>query len=708
MAKMNKWRNAPTLTMLKANFNNSKEEHDARVGRARQQLDALNTTGKHHIKKREGKSQVMPKVVKRNAEWRYTEISEPFLDEDDLFTCKPVSWEDKPAVAQNQALLNWQFTHQLDKQSIIDISSRKFIDEGTTFARVGWYQETRKVKETVTIWEYVVSSDPEEMQMQQEIIERALQLKSSNPYYYNQIRPDIIAAVDYYEENQEIVIAFATGEIEEEVEQVVKEQPTVDIINQNNLYLDPTANGDIKKAKFVIYLFPASRSELEASGLYSNIDKIDFSHNTILDTNYENADGTNFTFEDEARKQVIVYEYWGFYDVNNDGLLEPIVMAWVGDTLIRSELNPYPDKQIPFCAAKYRPVADQYDGESDAPLIQDNQRTIGAITRGIIDTFARNANGQRGVPNGLLDEVNYEKFANGIDYFYNPNGDPKSQIVQSTFSDIPQSALQVIQWQQSDTESLTGVKSFGNTGISGDSLGQVAAGVHAVTSTAAQRKNGILRRYKRFIIDIGKKIMAMNQEYLSEDKVIRITNEEFVNIPKDDLKGSYDVTLNISSREEDQAKAQTLAFLLQTMGNSLDFNITKRMMQEYATLEHLPEFAHDIGKMQPPQPDPSQQFELQKLQEQVRELQAKVELTRVKARAEASKTNLSDLDYVERGTGVKHDRDMEHQRAQAQANQDLEITKGLMQRNPQQNPNADANIADAIGYNMMSKQLENL
>ena len=42
---------------------------------------------------------------------------------------------------------------------------------------------------------------------------------------------------------------------------------------------------------------------------------------------------------------MVMYEYWGNYDINDDGIAEPIVCAWVGSTVIRLELNPYPDKK---------------------------------------------------------------------------------------------------------------------------------------------------------------------------------------------------------------------------------------------------------------------------------------------------------------------------------------------------------------------------
>ena len=47
------------------------------------------------------------------------------------------------------------------------------------------------------------------------------------------------------------------------------------------------------------------------------------------------VDDTEFRFQDEPRKKVLVYEYWGNYDLDGDGIAEAIVCAWTDDTILR-------------------------------------------------------------------------------------------------------------------------------------------------------------------------------------------------------------------------------------------------------------------------------------------------------------------------------------------------------------------------------------
>jgi hypothetical protein len=64
-------------------------------------------------------------------------------------------------------------------------------------------------------------------------------------------------------------------------------------------------------------------------------------------------------------------------------------------------------------------------GEPDGELLEDNQRVVGAITRGMLDTMGRSANGQTGIRKDMLDATNRRKFEKGLDYEFNPNVDPR-------------------------------------------------------------------------------------------------------------------------------------------------------------------------------------------------------------------------------------------------------------------------------------------
>ena len=170
---------------------------------------------------------------------------------------------------------------------------------------------------------------------------------------------------------------------------------------------------------------------------------------------------------------MVAYEYWGYWDIDGSGTTKPIVATFVGNTMIRLEENPYPDKKVPFVTVPYLPVPGSLYGEPDGALLEENQRIIGATTRAMVDILARSANGQTGIKKGMLDVTNKRKFDKGEDYEFNDT-DPRLGIFMHTMPEIPQSAPLMIQYHNHDAEALTGVKSF-SQGIGSQALGDVAA-----------------------------------------------------------------------------------------------------------------------------------------------------------------------------------------------------------------------------------------
>lgn len=93
-------------------------------------------------KKESPRSRVQPKLIRKQAEWRYASLSEPFLATEDIFRVNPVTYEDTYAANQNELVLNYQFNTQLNKIKLIDDYVRAAVDTGTAIIRVGWEERT--------------------------------------------------------------------------------------------------------------------------------------------------------------------------------------------------------------------------------------------------------------------------------------------------------------------------------------------------------------------------------------------------------------------------------------------------------------------------------------------------------------------------------------------------------------------------------------
>ena len=685
---LTKWKNPPTLRNLKQDLEDAKPAHDAQKAKIGGWLDNLNITGKAVVNSPAGNSRIVPKLIRKQAEWRYAALTEPFLSTDDVFKVKPVTWEDREAAQQNQLVLNNQFNTKIEKTRFVDEVVRAAVDEGTMIVRLGWAFEEEEYTEDVPVYDF--RPNPEVAPLHEQLA----QLQQTSPSQYATDVPDELKqAHDLTMQHGVPIEPFVTGQRKETKTRTLRNCPTVEVCDYRNVTIDPTCLGDLDKAGFVIYSFESSLSELEKDGKYKNLKSIQVSSNSILgEPDHATSEGaSNFNFNDTPRKKIVVHEYWGYWDIDGTGRVKPFVAAWVGNTLIRMEENPFPDKKLPFVIEQYLPVRRSIYGEPDGVLIEDNQKVAGAVTRGMIDVMGKSANGQTGVRKDMLDTTNRRKFDKGLDYEFNVNIDPRAGVHMHTYPEIPNSAQFMLQLQNMEAESLTGVKSFSG-GITGAGLGDVAAGVRGALDAASKRELGILRRLSAGMVKIGRKIISMNSEFLSDEEVVRITNEEFVTVRRDDLAGSFDLKLSISTAEEDNNKAEQLGFLLQTVGPNSDPDLVKMILSDIAKLRKMPDLAKKIESYQP-QPNPlaeeKAKLEVELLRAQInaenaraeRDMAqaqlggAKVGTEQAKASQLKSDTDLKNLDFVEQESGVKQERDLQKQGEQARAQGQLSMVQ---------------------------------
>jgi hypothetical protein len=671
----------PRVEDLKADLEEASQHHDSHVSDVNRWLDNMNVTGTAKPVKVKGRSSVVPKLIRKQAEWRYAALSEAFLADEDIYDTSPVTWEDTLAARQNGLILNYQWNTLIDKVHFIDEYVRTAVDEGTVVVRVGWESREAEVK----VPNYVAEPADEFLVP---ILQQAMALLMENPQGLQELPPELARHIQATMEAGVPMQVVQKG-FKTETQEVVN-QPTVVVCDYDSIVLDPTCKGQIKRAEFVVYKFETNLSELNKAGIYKNLDYIQLDKNAIQHDPDQTGqtDTTNFNFKDEARKKIIAYEYWGYWAIDGSGETKPFVATWVGDTLIRMEESPFPDEGLPFVSVQYLPKRKNVYGEPDGELLEDNQKIVGAATRGILDILGRSAAGQTGVRKDALDVTNQRKFDAGRDYQFNAHIDPVSAFFSHTYPELPSSAQWILELQNNEAESMTGVRAFANTGVSGEGLGRSATAARSALDAASKREIGILRRLGNGMIEIGRKIMAMNAIFLSEEEIVRVTNEQFETIKRDDLAGRVDIKLQISTAETDNAKAEELAFMLQTNGPNSDPAEVRMIRAEIARLRKMPDLAKRIEEYQP-QPDPLEErlkeleiqkleMEIQKMGSEVDENTAEAELDRAKAREAHSKADMQDLEFVEQESGVTQEREKELMGVQAQSNAARDIVNTFL------------------------------
>ena len=740
--KLTNWKNEPTVDDLKEDYvraNASYAEHRSKVEEYLKALDAPSP-----VEKSPTHSAVQPKLIRKQAEWRYAALSEPFLADSDMIHISPRSYEDGYAAKQNQIILNYQFNEELDKVHLIDTYIRCAVNEGTAVLRVGWDSYKEQVESPNTQYTIEPITDPleakkfnqiqalaqddinsevvptqwldalqvsqeETQKRQQEAQQQAQELINFQMQQIQQSGQEVDE--EQLQQMQQQIMQQAMSEVQPAMYKpvpvkrsnkwITKEinKPDVEVLDYRDLMVDPGCMGDVSKAEYMIYVFDTCKADLIKAGIYTNLDHIEDETPAWDDRYYMYADN----FRDPARKRITAYEYWGNWDINGDGTKTAIVATFVGSTMIRCELNPFPDHKPPFVIVPYLPVKNSVWGEPDGALLTDNQAIIGAVTRGMIDLLGKSANSQTGVAAGMLDSINRKRFEKGLDYQFNPAMPPQNGIFQHVYPEIPQSAFLMIQNMQQEAESLTGVRAFQGTQTS---LGNTATEVRGALDAASKREMGILRRLAKGIEEVARKILTMNALWLNDEEAIRITNSEFIKVRKDDLRGDFDLKVDISSTEQDNDKADTIAFMMQTLGNTVPQPMVQLLIAEWCRLKKMPEMEYRIKNFRP-EPDPNQQ-RLQEAQIKLAEAQAalaeaqaqKAQADAQKSMAEAQSTMVDaqlapqakqiemqsnfmqaqakskymesqarkmDLDYIQKSTGQTHREDMEKQGAQAKA-----------------------------------------
>lgn len=698
--RLTDWEKEPTVEDLREDLMMAKplhEEMEANLDRWEKNLRAQNAS-QNPSGGTEKRSKIQPKLIRKHAEWRYPTLTEPFLSNNRVFDVQPVTWEDVEAAKQNALVLNYQFETKMNKVALIDRYARSLVDKGSAILRATWIYEDRKVKKKEPVYKYAF--DDSFMEQLNEL----LILKQENPNEFSRLSPELKESVFASEENNRPVVATIVGEQEVEVIEVVKNHPQVDVCNLRSVYIDPTCEGDIEKANFIIYAYETSLSDLKRSGRkYRNLEKIHVESANALsqpDEAFGSIKNSPTNFKDNPRKKITAYEYWGYRDIDGSGITVPILATWVENVCIEMVENPMPDKKLPFVLVPYLPVDEEIYGEPDGELLEDNQLIIGAVSRGMIDLMAKSANSQTGFAKGMFDNTNRTRFLEGHDYEYNPNFDPKIHMNMHKYPEVPNSALGMINLMTVDAESLTGIKSFGSGGLTANALGSASASsaaVRGVLDAATKREMSILRRMVAGLIAVGKKIISMNAVFLQDQEVIRVTNNNFVAISRDSLAGEFDLAITISTPEADEAKAAEMSFVLQTVGNNLPFNFSQMILSEIAALRKMPHLEHAI-KNYKPEPDPLAERERMAeialkeaqaalFQAQAMEARTKAQVNGAKvpveqARAEnlQAKADADRIRMANEDSGITHQRELEKAEQQAQKDAELQYLKGLQQQ----------------------------
>ena len=635
------------------------------------------------------RSKVRPKVIKALHSYSYNELSESILSDYEVVNVTLRGADDRNVADSHSMLLNYQINEEMDFIPVVEKSAKYFEDYGSFMIRLYWNYKERKDKSTKQVIKELPEGIPPEQL--QELDNRGL------------ITPEGLLIVN------------------EAITKVVNDHPVVAVLKPNQVILGNSLDGtnSVDSLDFIASKTYSTINLLKATKKYTNLDKIGV-RDIIASNNDSNTDNDNFETEEYSysddytdgiesvsgddeedtrltgNELVIVTEFWTKAMVEER--MEVVVVTYVGSTIISSEISPFGiEVGYPFARGVYSYSRENklYDGEPDTLDLEENQKIIGAVTRGMIDILAKTANGQVGMAHGFLDPSEEKKKEAGDSYKFNPGLDPSRAVVIEKFPELPQSGLDMLMLMQNNMESSSGKKMFGE-GLSSNSYGEVATGINAAVNVTTQRLVSRVRRFQKPFVEIFKKLSEVNKTFITEDKMITLSDGEYRVLKKDDLNSNVNIKIKVSTPELDNKAANDLAFMIQTLGETVTPDIKNILLADVARLKKRPDLAKLLESIPPPQPSPMEvekhQLEIELLKAQIANEYAKAEenktdgqLNLAKAETEAAKIGVlsstkdkQDLDFLEQRQGIDTSKKMQLENQKHTNNMESTAMKAML------------------------------
>ena len=627
------------LKELLTNFNDAKSAKEPINKKIAEWIDLYN--GKPYGNESKARSQIVVRDVYKTIESIKPNLTEPFVGSNRVIDSLPYTAAGEESSEASEKMLNWQFSTQQDRRQFMDILADVLTKEGTVWVKNEWKYDDEEFRTPMTV--------PKQM------------------------LPMITEEYEVVADNGDSV------DIEIVEVNILVNESNLRICRNEHIFPDPTAEQD-EDIQFVIHQYDTTMNDLKASGVYKNLDDLemkraDHRDNTSLGslrdaeaTDFGRRTGT-FKYSDKARNKITIVEYWGLYDINDDGEAVPIIATWdrENEVCIRMEENPMPDKAIPFERATY--IAEPFSlwGKALADPMADGQKIHTAFMRGFIDNASLANNGQKFIQKGGIDQQNFRRMVNGEKHIY-MNQNPAEVMQDGSYNEMPSSVFNVYEMVESQNEGITGISRI-NQGLDAGAMSQTATGVSTLTSMSQRRLLDTVRNVANLLRKLFRRQLAYSLHFLEEEDWHRITGMQK---PQGELGKDFDIKIDLITDAQKQSKIGQFNLMMQNLqyvGDGVKFEMGNHILSKYFELFDEPYLADMIKNQEPPQPDPMQQqmqqLEMQKLQAEIAERQsraqenqvdmdlksAKADNERAKSRQTHSNADTTDLDFLRKQSG---------------------------------------------------------
>lgn len=512
-------------------------------------------------------------------EWALPSLMKVFAGGDEVITVTGVSEEDERNAEVMQELLGYQLQRQNKFFPILYNWMKDALITGMGIVKCYWDRAETYRDETVIINDRAY----------QELVGTGVEIVSVSP-------PD----------------QFGDMQVTYKSPYYLRNSPKIENILVSEFLYSSDAK-DLNEANFVAHKKKVTMSylrEREREGVYANVDDIKPRNEGTWDVDeVEEAIGDGyhqtFTSKEEARKEVTIYECYTKLDINNDGVLEDVIITVCEDTILRLEPN-YMGRHPFFAISPTKDPHRVWVKRSYAELIGELQHLKVALTRQIVQNVALTND-----PKMVLaeDAINIDDYVEGRAVIRKKADHPMHDVAMAMpVNQLSPWTFQFLEYIEGQKENRTGITRY-NQGLDAHSLNKTATGIQAILGQSSQRLELIARMFAETgIHELFRFMVSLNQKFIDQDTVIRLTNKE-LHISPDDLDGNFDLVVNagitIATKESTQMTLQTmLTALMQANAAGMPvvtpdnvYNIFKRWL-EAAGFKNYTDFITDPSVIQ--------------------------------------------------------------------------------------------------------------
>lgn len=628
------------LDIIENDLKNARELHDEQLQRIQEWVERFE--GEPYGNEVDGKSKIVWKLGKKQGNILVSNLIKPFIATPEIVNFTPRTYKDVHKAHIYEKVVNHFWSNDFDHNKFLKDVGKVMVKEGTAIVRCGW----EKVDKTETFMVPQLAMD-----VRLKMIEQGYKVEEQNPGGpYKITKPNIVV-----------------------------NRPTAKLLRNEDVYIDPTADS-FDEIQYLIYEYVVTLSDLKSQPhLYDQeavkkLEKImdredDIKRDDQIERYTDSVSDdkgmynpSNAQFIDKTRRKVRIYEYWGVFDMDGDGINEPIVASvarYTDDSdgvILRMERNPFPLGKIPFIIIPLYDVEYELYGSGIMDLVDDEQRVMTAIVRGIIDNMAKSNNGQTFFKKNALDVVNLNRLRRGDPFVeINTTDSINNAVTTGNFNQLPPALFNFWSIVDQQSEVMTGVLKT-MQGLPGSELKASTSNFATMMSQSQIRLLDITNNLTSGLKKMFMMWTYMAMENLSDDEIQDITGINLAELKVKESKKlqlqfglidpsgqptvdqdtfdsamilifseiqdmfdtkdvKFDIDLRVGTDGLKQIRIQQLSMFMQQAAplvevGAVDPESIKKLIAKLAENMDMPDIAHDI-RTYTPKPDPVQQQMMQ-------------------------------------------------------------------------------------------------